>query len=85
MVQVIIQEENEAAKAAIMEVREADNLVNSSRPIHPMPTLWGSVVRQLMFDWKVADKWQDLCNFEIGVKNISMTNNYNAQESERSK
>ena len=64
-----------AAKAEIMTVREADNLVINARPIPAMPRSGGLVLREPMFDWKVADKYQELCNFEIAVKIIFMTNN----------
>ena len=43
-----------AAKAAIMAVREVDNLVNNARPIHTMPRSGSPVLREPMFDWKVA-------------------------------
>ena len=33
MIQLVVQAAIEAAKSAIMAVREADNLVNSARPI----------------------------------------------------
>ena len=36
-----------------------------------------------MFNWKVADKYQELYNFEIEVKKIFMTNGHNTQESEK--
>ena len=65
-----------------MMVREADNLVNSARPIHTVPGLGSLTLRQPTFDWKAADKYQELCNFETEVKNIFMTNYNNTQESE---
>ena len=43
----------------------------------------GPVLRQSMSDQKVANKFQEPCNFEIEVKNIFMTNNYNIQENNR--
>ena len=36
--QAIIQAGIEATKAAIMVVREADNMINNARSIHTMPT-----------------------------------------------
>ena len=71
------------AKAAIMTVREADNLVSNARPLHTTPRLGSPALRQQMFDWKARDKYQELCNFPLEVKNIFMTNNYETQESER--
>ena len=35
------------------------------------------------FDWKATDKYHGLCNFEIEVNKIFMTNNYNFQDSDR--
>ena len=81
MTLVIMQAVNEAAKAAIITIREADNLINNARSIHTMPRSGIPVLRQPT--WKVAKKYQELCNFEIEVKNIFMTNNYNRQENER--
>ena len=52
-------------KAVIMAVREADSLVNNGRQIPAISTLGSSALRQPMFDWKVADKYQELCNFKI--------------------
>ena len=61
----------EAAKAAIMAVREADNPVNNARPLHAMPRSGGPALTTDV-DWKVVDKYQELCNFEKEVKNISL-------------
>ena len=46
----------EAAQAAIMAVREADNPVSNVRPIHTTPRSGGSPSKQPTFDWKVIDK-----------------------------
>ena len=62
---VAMQAGIEAAKAAIMAVREADNPVNNARPIHRMARSISSVVRQLTFDWKVAEKYEELDSFEV--------------------
>ena len=51
--------------------------------MHAMPRSGNPALRQATFDWKVADKYQEVCNFETEVKNIFMTNNHNTQESER--
>ena len=64
-----------------MVVRKADNPVNNARPIHARPGSGGPVLRQITFDWKVADKYRELCNFEIEVKNIFIINNYKTHES----
>ena len=48
-----------------------------------MPRSGGPALRQPMFDWKAAYKYQKLCSFEMDSKNIFMTNCYNTQERER--
>ena len=40
-------------------------------------------LKQPTFDWKAPDKHHELCNFEIQVKDIFLTNNYNIQESKK--
>ena len=60
----------EATKAEIMAIREADNPVNSARPIHTTARLDSLAWRQPTFYWKMRDKYQELCNFETEVKNI---------------
>ena len=65
LTQAVMQIAIEVAKAAIMSVREADNLFNNARPIHSTPRLGGSVLRQPTFDWEAIDKYHDLCIFEI--------------------
>ena len=57
-----------------MSIREADNPVNSVRLIHTASRSSGPAARQPTFDWKATDKYQKLCNFEIKVKNIFITN-----------
>ena len=83
MAQTIMQMEIEATKEADMAIREADNQVNSARPIHTMPNSGHQVLRQPLFHWKAADKHQKQCNFEIEVKNIFMTDDYNILKSKR--
>ena len=45
MTQVIMQGATEAIKAALMTVREADNLVTNARPIYTMPRSSGLALR----------------------------------------
>ena len=80
MSQVIMKAAIKATKAVIMAGREADKQVSNARPIHTMPRSCDLALRQPMFDWKTSDKYQKLCNFDIKVKNIFMTNNCNTQE-----
>ena len=78
-----IQAVTNATKAAIMSVREADNPNNSARPLHTVPRTGDLVLKQPIFYWKVAGKYQETCNFEIEICNNFMTNSYNKHESER--
>ena len=71
MPQTIMQAEIKVTKAPVIALREADNLVNNARQIHTMPRSGSTVLRQQTFDWNVANKYQDLCNFEIEVKTFS--------------
>ena len=66
MTQAIIQAEIEATKAAIMEVRDVDILVNFARPLHTLCRSDCPVLK--LFDWKATDKYQELCYLEIKVK-----------------
>ena len=49
---------NEATKAAIMVVREAENTINNPRPVHTATTSSNLALKQSTFDWTVADKYQ---------------------------
>ena len=40
------------------------------------------MLKKPTFDWKAAEKYQELCNFGIEVNIILMTNSYNTQKSE---
>ena len=59
MTQVIMQAANEATKASVMVLNEADNPVDNARPIHTRPRSIGPVLRQPMFDFKAPDKYQE--------------------------
>ena len=71
----------EAVNASIMAVREVDNLVKNARPIYTAPRSFNQALKQLMFDWKTADNYQELCNFEIEVEIFPLTNCCSTQES----
>ena len=68
MTQAITKAMTEAAKAAIMAVREAETLASTTRPEPAMPKTDHPVLKQPMFNWKSPDKYRELCNFEIEVK-----------------
>ena len=63
MTQAIMQTVIKATKVAIMAVREADNPFSNAGPIHEAPRSVGLALRQPMFDCKVANMYQELCNF----------------------
>ena len=79
MTQEIMQAVIETAKAAIMALREADNQVNNARTIHTNSRSEIQALRQSTFCWKVDNEYHEMCNFEMEVKNIFMTNDYNTQ------
>ena len=56
--------------AAIMAVKEGDNLVSTTRLICTPPRYRSPELRQQTFDLEATDKNQELCNFETEVKNI---------------
>ena len=57
----------EDATVAIMTIRDPGQQCHI---ITCVPGSGGLALKQLTFDWKVADKYQELCNFEMQVKNI---------------
>ena len=60
MAQAIMQAPIKAANSEIMAVREANNLVNNVRPIQTTPKSGDPALRQPTFDWKVANKYQEM-------------------------
>ena len=83
MTLLIMQAVIEAVKAAIIAGREADNLNSNAKPMHAILRSGSPALRQLALEWKVTDKYQELCHFKVEVKDIYMTDNYNMQESEK--
>ena len=65
-----------------MAVTEADNPFNSARPVHGVSISGSLALNPTTFDWKEADKYKDLCNFETEVIHFN-SNSYNIQKSER--
>ena len=82
MTQALMQAAIEAAKAAIMKVRDVENPVNNVRSIHTTPRLGDSVLDSEYLIGKLQTSIRD-CAISKQGKNIFMTNNYNKQESER--
>ena len=83
MTQAIIQEAIKGTKAAIIAVGEIDSSVNNARPVYAIIRSGGPTLKEATFDLRPADKYQELCNFDIGVKNIFLTNSFSIQESKR--
>ena len=81
MSQAITQAATKANKAVIMAVREAETPINKAILIQTALRMGGPTLKQQMFDWKMAHKHHELCNFEIELKNIFLTNTDNVQES----
>ena len=73
----------EATKAAIMAMGEAENPVKNTRPLHAAPRSGDPALKQPIFDYNATEKYQELCNIEIKVKNIFLTNRYDTQGSKR--
>ena len=53
MAQAIKQAEIQAIKAAVMAVREADNLIKNARSMNITPRLGATMLRQSIFDGEV--------------------------------
>ena len=71
MTQSMKQVGNEAAKAAIKMAREAETPVSSGRPKQAKLRMGGQTLKWPTFNWKVPDKYQELCIFEVEVKTFS--------------
>ena len=69
MTEAIMQAAIKATKETIMATREAENPVNNARPVHTAPRSGGLASNQSTFDWKAADKYQELYNFWNKGKN----------------
>ena len=41
------------------------------------------MLKEPMFDWKLLDRYIELCYFEIEIKDLFLTNNYSIQEREK--
>ena len=55
ILQAITQVAREAAKAAIMAIREADNPASNATPVTVRPRTGGLALKQI-YDWKAKDK-----------------------------
>ena len=75
MTQAISQAAVDTIKAVILAVREVDTPVNNAKLVHAALRSGSLALCKPTFNWKVADKCQEVCDFEIEVNNIFMTNN----------
>ena len=64
-------------------VREAEGSSKCRRAVQAGPRVPGPTLRQLIFNWKAQDKYNEFYNFKIEVRNISLTNGYNIKENEK--
>ena len=53
------------------------------RLVHAVPRAGNPALKWSTFDWKVENKYQEMCSFEIEIKNIFLTNSYNMQKSKK--
>ena len=81
--QNMTQANTQAAKAAIMAAKEAQNPVNIARTVQVMLRTDGPALQQPTFDAKAADRSQELWNFQIDIKNTFMTDSYNTQDNKK--
>ena len=75
--QSLMQPNIQAAKEAIMAVKEAENPVNAARSVQIITRTGSPALKQLSFKWKAVHKYQELWNFEIEVNNIFVADSLN--------
>ena len=59
MSQAIIQAPTEAAKLAVMTVKQEEDPARHAIPLQMMPVLGSPALKQSTFNWKVPDKYQE--------------------------
>ena len=64
-------------KAVILAEREAEHHTEARRAAYAGPILSRPSLKQLTFNQKVADKYNELISIEMELRNIFMTKNYN--------
>ena len=70
-----MQAKIEAAKAAIMAIRERQSLTKNTRTTQLIPGTSGPIAKQSTFDWKVHERYNELHNFEDEDRNITKKSN----------
>ena len=81
MTQAIAKVVAETYKAAILAVRELGSTGEHIQTTQVMPMISGPRIKHPTFDWKALDKYNELHNFEIEVRDIVLINSCNIQES----
>ena len=81
--QVIKQASTEAAKTAVMTVKEAENSINPARSVQIMFWTGDPKLKPPILCLKAAYKYQELQNFEIEVKYIFTIKSCSTQDNER--
>ena len=61
----MVQAGIETIKGVIMAVRETEGPTKSRRAMQAVPRAGGPKIRQLTFNWKAQDKYNELNNFKI--------------------
>ena len=70
MSQAITPAAIKASNTAIMAVREEETPANTTSQHKQCQETGGPVLKQPIFNWKYADEYLELCNFEIGGKKL---------------
>ena len=78
--EVVIQVAAEAARGEVQAMAMA-SVDNNQRAENGEPKLDRPIMRELKFDWSSTDKYAELKNFKIEVKN--MFQNYSISQAER--
>ena len=60
----------EAAKAAIIVIREVTGFTKRRRAVQAKASTGGPTLRQLTFNWQAQDKYPELNNVKIEVRHI---------------
>ena len=86
MTQAVTQAATEATKIEMQAISEAEGPTQRNNATVTTPSMSTRssrpVVKQVTFDWKCQDQYNELLNFEMDVK-ILMTMSYNICDSER--
>ena len=68
-----------------MVVRETEGPTKSRRTVQVMTRASWQTLRQLIFNWKIQDRYNELNNCKIEVRNIFLMNSYSIKENKKYK